>query len=66
MAALSLKLLSKVKEQGEIRRELVMNYMQLKLNKRIRKNSTTIYRRGVVRPILKAQIIFRVKPDEAA
>jgi MFS family permease len=66
MAALSLKLLSKVKEQGEIRRELVMNYMQLKLNKKIRKNSTTIYRRGVVRPILKAQIIFRVKPDEAA
>jgi MFS family permease len=66
MAAVSLKLLSKVKEQGEIRRELVMNYMQLRLNRRIRKNSTTIYRRGVIRPILKAQNMFRVNPNEAA
>jgi MFS family permease len=66
MAAVSLKLLSKVKEQGEIRRELVMNYMQLRLNRRIRKNSTTIYRRGVIRPILKAQTMFRVNPNEAA
>jgi len=60
MAAASLKLLSKVKEQGEIRRELVVNYMQLRLNRRIRQNSTTLYRRGVVRPILKAQTMFRL------
>lgn len=66
MATASLKLLSKVKEQGEIRRDLVMNYMQLRLNRKIRVNSTTIYRRGVVRPILKAQTMFRFNPNEAA
>lgn len=65
-AAASLRLLSKVKEQGEIRRELVMNYMQLRLNRQIRTKSTTIYRRGVIKPILKAQTMFRFNPDEAA
>ncbi len=66
MAAASLKLLSRVKEQGEIRRELVMNYMQLRLNRKIKVNSTSIYRHSLVKPILKAQTILRINSNEAA
>lgn len=66
MAAASLKLLSRVKEQGEIRRELVMNYMQLRLNKRIKVKSSRIYTRGVMRPLIRAQTMLRSNSNEAA
>ena len=66
MAAASLKLLSRVKENGEIGRERVINYMQLRLQKSLRKSSTSIYRRGVVSPMQKAQTMLRMDSNEAA
>jgi MFS family permease len=66
MAAASLKLLSRVKENGEIGRERVINYMQLRLQKNLRKRSTSIYQRGLVRPMQKAQTILRHDSNEAA
>jgi MFS family permease len=66
LAAASLKLLARIKEQGEVGRERVINYMQLRLQKNIKQNTTSIYRRGVIRPMQKAQTIFRTNPNEAA
>jgi len=66
LAAASLKLLSKVKEKGEIQRERVILYMQIRLQKQIKKNSTSIYRRGLVEPMQKAQTILRMNQNEAA
>jgi len=66
LAAASLKLLSKVKEKGEIQRERVILYMQIRLQKHIKKNSTSIYRRGLVEPMQKAQTILRLNQNEAA
>ena len=66
LAAASLRLLSKVKEKGEIQRERVILYMQMRLQKQIKKNSTSIYRRGLVQPIQKAQTILHINQNEAA
>jgi MFS family permease len=66
MATASLKLLSKVKERGEIQKERVMLYMQIRLQKGIKKNSTNIYRHGVIRPMQKAQTMFRMNENTAA
>lgn len=66
LAAASLRLLSKVKEKGEIQRERVILYMQMRLQKQIKKNSTSIYRRGLVEPIQKAQTILQMNENEAA
>jgi MFS family permease len=66
LAAASLKLLSKVKERGEIQRERVILYMQIRLQKQIKKNSTSIYRRGLLEPMQKAQTILRLNQNEAA
>jgi MFS family permease len=66
MAAASLRLLSKVKEKGEIQREHVMHYLQIRLNKRIRKESKTIIRQGIIKPAQKVQTMFgRTEPDAA-
>lgn len=66
LAAASLKLLSKVKERGEIQRERVILYMQIRLQKQIKKNSNSIYRRGLLEPMQKAQTILRLNQNEAA
>jgi len=66
LAAASLRLLSKVKEKGEIQRERVILYMQIRLQKHIKKNSTSIYRRGLVEPMQKAQTMLRMNENEAA
>ena len=66
LAAASLRLLYKVKEKGEIQKERVMHYLQLRLNKRIRKDSKIIISRGIINPVKKVQTIFsRTEPDAA-
>jgi MFS family permease len=62
----SLKLLTKVKERGEIQRERVILYMQIRLQKNIKKNSSSIYQRGLIAPMQKAQTMFRLNENEAA
>jgi MFS family permease len=66
MAATSLKLLSRVKERGEIQKERVLQYMHIRLRKEIGKNSSAIYRRGVIRPMQKAHTMLRPTENEAA
>ncbi len=66
MAAASLKLLNKVKERGEIQKDRVLHYMHIRLRKEIRKNSSAIYRRGVISPMQKAHTMLRPTADEAA
>jgi MFS family permease len=66
MAATSLKLLSRVKERGEIQKDRVLYYMRIRLRKEIRKNSTAIYRRGLITPMQRAHTMFRPTENEAA
>jgi MFS family permease len=65
LAAVSLKLLSRVKERGEIQKERVMQYMQIRLHKGIKRRSGTIYRHGVVKPAQKVQTMLRFNQREA-
>jgi hypothetical protein len=64
LALASLKLLTNVKEQGEIQKERVMLYMKVRLRKRIKKDSTTIIRTGIIRPVHKVQTMLRYKQPE--
>ena len=50
LALASLRLLTNVKEQGEIKKERVMLYLQIRLRKRIKKRATPL-RRGLLSPV---------------
>jgi MFS family permease len=65
LALASLRLLTRVKEQGEIQKERVMMYMKVRLRKRIKTNSDTILRTGIIRPVNKVQTMLRYKQPEA-
>ncbi|MBS7566581.1 MFS transporter [Mucilaginibacter sp. Bleaf8] len=58
MAFVSLRLLNKVKEQGEVQKDRVMLYMQARLRKQIRQNSHTL-KGGVLKPVQKVQTLMR-------
>lgn len=66
MAAASLKLLTKVKEKGEVQKDRVLLYMSIRFQKQVKKNSNTIYHRGLVQPMQKAQTMLRLNENEAA
>jgi MFS family permease len=66
MAAASLKLLSKVEETGEIHKDHVIMYMQTQLQKHIKMNSNSMYRRGLIRSNQMVQFVMHFNKDKAA
>ncbi|WP_158828711.1 MFS transporter [Mucilaginibacter lacusdianchii] len=58
MALASLKLLARVKEQGEVQKERVILYMRARLRKQLRLNSQSL-RGGIARPVQKVQTLLR-------
>jgi len=61
LALVSLKLLSAVQEKGEIQKEHVLQYMQIRLRKRLKKNSGTIIRSGIIKPVKRVQVMLATK-----
>jgi MFS family permease len=66
MAAVSLKLLSRVKEKGEVQKERVILYMQIRFQKHLKIHSNSIYRRGLIKPLQKVQTSIPLNENEAA
>jgi MFS family permease len=66
LGLLSLKLLSKVKEQGEIQRDRVLLYLQIRLQKHLNKNLRSSHRHSLVKSSPTAQKIMSISKDEAA
>jgi MFS family permease len=66
LAVASLKLLSKVKEPGEIQKDRVLLYMRIRLQKHLNRNSRSIHQRLMIRYNQKAQKISQVGENKAA
>jgi hypothetical protein len=65
LALISLRLLAAVKEKGEIKKEHVLLYMQIRLRKRIKKNSNTFMRSGIMGPVNKMKIMLTKKEQKS-
>jgi MFS family permease len=66
LAIASLKLLSKVKEPGEIQKDRVLLYMRIRLQKHLNRNSRSVHQRLMIRSNQKAQKISQVGENKAA
>jgi MFS family permease len=65
LALASLKLLSAVKEKGEIQKEHVLLYMQIRLRKRIKKNSSALIRSGIIKPVSRVKVMLSNKEQKS-